>query len=508
MSRLTRISLLLTVFFGLDKGLALLRQVIIARQFGLSHELDVFNVANNIPDLLYALISGGALSVAFIPVLASVLTCDGRPAAWNLFSRIANLAFLVTGGLALSIAVLAGPLVRNVIAPGFAPAQQAQVIQVMRMDLIATMIFSISGLVMAGLQANQHFFLPALAPLLYNAGQIFGALVLAPNTGYHLAGFTLPSFGFGVRGLVYGVILGALLHLAVQVPGLLRYGFRWIPSLGLRTGPVTQVLVLMGPRLVTMAFIQSVFVIRDNLASRLSAGAITALAYGWMIMQVPETLIGTAIGTAMLPTLSEQNAREEQSSFHSTVERAVQVLLAVTLPIAVILSIGLRPLLQAAFGFDAQGTDLMMWVTRGFLAGLMGQSILEVVARAFYARKNAIIPLAAAGMNVVIYLALGISLYRTLGAPGISLADSLAFTGEAVLLLLLLNRRLVKPVRVGGALLRGVLAALAGSAVVMLVFTGLDGRLPALVLSAGGMALGALVALPFIWKEIRLLLHL
>ena len=95
-SRITRISLMIAIFFALDKGLGIIRQLIIGRQFGLSMELDVFNAANNLPDMLFALISGGALAIAFIPVLSEVLTKDGKSQAWQLFSSIANLAFIVT----------------------------------------------------------------------------------------------------------------------------------------------------------------------------------------------------------------------------------------------------------------------------------------------------------------------------------------------------------------------------------------------------------------------------
>ena len=106
MSRLTKISFLIALFFGLDKIVGIIRQVIIVRQFGLSANLDAFNVANNLPDLLYALISGGALAIALIPILSEVLTREGKKALWLLFSRIANLAFLVTALLAVLIAVL------------------------------------------------------------------------------------------------------------------------------------------------------------------------------------------------------------------------------------------------------------------------------------------------------------------------------------------------------------------------------------------------------------------
>ena len=508
-SQVARITLLLSAFFALDKVVAFFRQVVIARQFGLSAELDAFNAANNVPDLLFALISGGALAMAFIPVLAELITVNGRQAAWDLFSKIANLAFLITATLAVIIAILAGRLVgwELGIAPGFTSEQQYLVTNLMRLNLIATLIFSISGLVIAGLQANQHFLLPALAPLLYNIGQIFGAVILAPENGYSIGSFTLPAFGFGVYGLVYGVILGALLHLGVQVPGLIRYQFKWNPGLGLRSEPVKKVLRLMGPRLATMFFIQLIFVVRDNLASRLEAGAVTALTYGWMIFQVPETLIGTAIGTALLPTLAEQAANQAWNTFRNSLERAMQVLIAITLPAAVILSFGLRPLLVIAFNFDPAGTDLLLWVTRAYLAGLLGQSLVEVTARSFYAKQSALTPLIAAGLTFLAYVMLGSQLYRLLGVPGISLTDSVVFTGEAVLLLVLLNRRLPRALSLGGSLLRAFLGATVGGIIVLVITAVLVGQHP-IIQTGSALVLGTLAALPFIWREVRLLLHL
>jgi putative peptidoglycan lipid II flippase len=510
MSRLTRITILLAVFFAVDKVVAFGRTIILARQFGLSKELDAFNVANNVPDLLFALISGGALAMAFIPVLSEVLSAGGRAKAWELFSRIANLAFLVTSGLAIVVALLAGPLVRGElgIAPGFETVQQDLVVDLMRLNLVATLIFSISGLVMAGLQANQHFLLPAIAPLLYNVGQIFGALVLSPQQGYLIAGFRLPAFGLGVHGLVYGVILGALLHLFIQLPALLRYQFRWSPTLGLDSRPVRQVLKLMVPRLATMLLIQLIFLVRDNLASRLGEGAVTALTYGWMIMQVPETLIGTAIGTALLPTLAEMVARQEREVFQQTIQRALRVLVGITLPVAFVLGAGLGPLLAVAFDFGPQGTQTLLWVTRGFLLGLAGHSMLEIAARSFYARQDAITPLVTAGINLLVYIGLGSILFRVLGVPGISLTDSVAFTSQAVLLLFLLNRHLVMRLSPGSTLLRALLAAAIGAVVVFAVqMAPISARQPvlmALVALAGG---GVLALLP-VWREVRLLLRL
>ena len=493
-TRLTRAVLLLAVFFAVDKLVAFGRQVIIGRQFGLSTDLDAFNVANNVPDMLFALISGGALAMAFIPVLADVLSNNGREAAWDLFSRVANIAFSLTAVLAVVIALLAGVLVRAEfgIAPGFTAEQQALVIPLMRLNLIATLIFSVSGLMIAGLQSNQHFLLPALAPILYNVGQIFGALVLVPI--------------YGVRGLVYGVILGALLHMGIQIPGLIHFKFRWTPSLRI-TEPVKRVLVLMSPRLFTMLTIQLIFIIRDNLASRLEVGSVTALTYGWMIFQVPETLIGTAIGTAMLPSLAEMFALGEQTRFKETVERAVRVLLALTLPVAALAAVGLRPLIAAAFGFDAAGTDLLLWVSRAYLLGLAGQCLMEVTGRSFYARQNAITPLLGGLLNLTVFTTVGVLLFRRLGAPGIALADAAAFTTQAIFLLILLSRRLPEQIKPWTSLARGVLAGAAAGGVTALVML-LLGGFSALLAAAAGMAAGALCALPIIWRDLRLLLRM
>ncbi len=501
---------MLAFFLLADKGLAILRQLVIARQFTFSRALDTFNVANNIPDLLFALISGGALAMAFIPVLSEVLTKKSRSDAWELFSRIGNLAFLVTGVLALVVALLADPLVRSQfgVAPGFDAAQQQTVIALMRLNLIATLIFSISGLVMAGLQANQHFFLPALAPILYNVGQIFGALVLSPTEGYVILGIHLPAFGLGVYGLVYGVIAGAVLHLAIQVPALVRYQFHWTPKIGLGSPLVRQVLKVMGPRLGTMFFIQLTFIVRDNLASRLAPGSVSALTYGWMIMQVPETVIGTAIGIAILPTLSELVAKGEWDEFKATIERAVRVLVALTIPAAIILILGLRPLLALAFGLDAASTDLLLWTSRAFLVGLTGQCLVEIAVRAFYSRQDAIPPLVTAGINLLVYILLGNLFYRPLGAPGIGLADALAFTSQALLLFVLLNRKLVSKVTPGGSFGRALAAGILAGLSAWLVMLVSGSVLAELFAALAGMAVGAVVAVPIVWRELRVLARL
>ena len=510
LSFLTRTSFLLTAFFGIDKALAFLRSSVIAHQFSLSFELDAFNVANNLPDMLFALISGGAMSMALIPVLSEYLTTRGRPEAWKLFSRVANLAFVVTATAGIVIAIFAEPIVRSQIgiAPGFGVAQQDTIIKLMRLNLIATTIFSVSGLIMGGLQANQHFLLPAMAPVLYNLGQFFGALVLSPTEPYPIAGIELPAFGLGVEGLVYGVILGAVLHLGIQIPGLIKYQFKWMPSITLKDEGVRAVLKIIGPRLVTMLGIQLVFIARDNFASRLEVGAVTALTYGWMIMQVPETLLGTAIATAILPTLSEYAATENWTKFRETLERAIQVLIAITLPAAAVLGAGLFPLVRAVFGFNADGTTLLVWTARAYLLTMAGYAIQEVLSRAFYARKEALVPLWTIFVRFGLYLTGGLvimNFFPALSAAGLALAE-LAVVIEAALMLYLMRARLRGSVSALSSLGRGLLAAVVAGASTYLLALYLPGG--AISTAIIGMALGAVIALVIVRQEVRLLFNL
>jgi putative peptidoglycan lipid II flippase len=498
LSFLARTSLLIAFFFFIDKILAFVRVGIISRQYADSVELlDAFNTANNLPDVLFALISGGALAMAFIPLMSEYLTTQGRAAAWDLFSRVANLAFLLTGSIAIVVSIFAESIVSAQvgIAPGFGPEQQQLIADLMRLNLMGTIIFSISGLVMASLQANQHFLLPALAPTLYNVGQIFGAIFLVPR--------------YGIQGLVYGVILGAALHLLVQIPALFRYEFKWTPALDLRHSGLIEALRLLAPRLLTMFGIQMIVIARDNLASRLDqVGAVTSLTYGWMIMQVPETLLGTAIATAMLPTLAEFAARADWGAFHLAVEKALRVLIALTIPVAAVMAAGIHPLVRAAFGFDAETSTLVTWTTRAYLLTLTGFSIQEIAARSFYARKEPMFPLYAVILRLALFMGigiLGITYFREIGAPVIAFAE-IALLIESIVLFRWLSKRTHAPLRVWSAVLKGLLAALLGGITAYLLAVYIPGS--AVLTALLGMIAGGLISLPFIWSEIKLLLKL
>ncbi|HSN93426.1 MAG TPA: murein biosynthesis integral membrane protein MurJ [Anaerolineaceae bacterium] len=495
LSRLSKVSLLLALFFAVDKGLGILRIMLVSRQFQLSGVLDAFNSANNIPDMLFMLISGGALAIAFIPVLSEVLTAEGREKAWKLFSNILNIALIVTVAAAILVAIFARTLVSSKIgvAPGFTPDQIDLTTNLMRLNLVATIIFSISGLVMSGLQTNQHFFLPALAPIFYDIGQIFGVVILAPTTPYQFGPVKLPAMGLGVNGMVYGVIIGALLHLLIQIPGLLRFKFKWTPVLKLSDAATKRVLKLMGPRVLSMFFIAMIFNIQDNLASRLSEGSVTALTYGWWLMQIPETLIGTAIATAVLPTLSELFASKQFDALATKIEKAGRIMLALTVPIAVVASVVLSPLVERFFGFSAADTQRVVDVSRVFMAGIIGHSLVELFVRSFYSVQKPFFPTFGAGLTMLVFLGLGVVLYQPFQAVGIAAANTIAYAIQAGFLFIFLRKEFQKPIIVWPTLLRGLAGALLGGAIAFGILYFRTGFLYAIVAFLIGIIAAALL---------------
>ena len=299
---------------------------------------------------------------------------------------------------------------------------------------------------------------------------------------------------------------GPALHLGIQIPGLILYHFKWTPAINLRNPGVVKVLHLLGPRILTMFFLQLFFIIRDNLASGMGEGAVTALNFGWFIMQVPETLIGTAYAIVILPTLSQFIARGEKNRYKQTINQSVRILIALTIPVTALLAITLPPIIDLVFGFSLAGTQLVVAATRAYLLGLVGHVLLELSARSFYAQQDARTPLYVAAINAAVYFVLAVTLSRTLGVVGIALANSIAFTGEALLLLYLLNRQMPGLLRVGKTLLRVLLATISAA----LIATALLTLLPvsAVLAAFAGLIAGGLIVVPFILPEIKLLMEL
>jgi putative peptidoglycan lipid II flippase len=416
--------------FLLSKITGILDDLLLAKMIGAGSELDAYYAAFGLPDLLFTLIAGGALASAFIPIFSTYLSRDDRAGAWKLASAVINTAFVASLIASIVLAILAPWIVTQTVGRGFTVEQQQLAANLMRVILIGTVVFSISGIFMSALQANQHFILPALAPVMYNLGILGGVIFLAPR--------------YGVWGPTIGVVVGAVLHLLIQVPGLIKYHARWTMRLGWNDPDLRRVIKLMLPRIAGLGVVQLAAVVATSLASTLSAGSVTALRYGWQVMQLPETLIATAIATAAFPTLSEYASRGQFTELRATLSSTIRAILLLTVPATIALLILGRPAIQLLFErgkFTADATNLVMFALQGYAIGLIGQSLLEVCARTFYAQQDTTTPLYIAFGAMAINIVFSFTLKNILGVGGLALANSIGATCEVLGLLIILRRR-------------------------------------------------------------------
>ncbi len=444
-----RNALLVTAFFILSRLLGVLREVLAARIFANQPEMGAYRAAFRLPDTLYLLVVGGALGAALIPVLATHLARGDRRAAWRLANGVLNGALLTLAVLGALAWLLAPWLVPALIVPGFAPELQALTVQLTRWLLLSPLILGISGLAMALLNAHERFLATSLAPVAYNLGILGGLLWLVPR--------------WGIYGLVAGVLIGAGLHLGVQLPALLALGWRYAPVLDPRAEDLRQVGRLLLPRLLGQAAFQLNFVAMTNLASRLGPAPVSALGYAYQLLMLPHGVLAISLSTAAFPTLARRAAAGEGEAFRRLLGRSLRGLALLAVPAAVGLGLLARPLVQLLFqrgAFSAADTVLTASLLVPFAAGLAGSALGEVVIRAFYALQDTRTPVLWGTAAVALNLLLGWLWLPSLGAPGLALAFSTAVTAETAVLWGILRRRLGEAPSLWPALLRAAAASL------------------------------------------------
>lgn len=457
LGHLARSTVLLMIAFGAAKAISLLQTFIIARKIGLDTRWDSYITANRIPELLVVMIGGGALGYAFIPVFSGLLARRAHIDAWKLASHVINTIFMVTATLSLFAFILAPWLVHTFLAPGFPPEQVEQTAALMRILLLSTLIFSVSGIFQGILHSHSHFLLPALAPILQDLGLLFGIVFLLDR--------------FDIYGVAWGAVLGATLHFSIQLPGLIHYRARWWPELGWRDPNLRRVIVLMIPRLLGLGVVSFNFLVANNIASRLGEGAVSAFDWGWKLMQIPQTLIGTAMGFVIFPTLAALSELGDETGKRRAFAGALRFILVATIPSAVGLLLVGRPGIALLEGgaFDASATDMVYSALQFFAIGIILHSVLEITARGFYADKDTLTPLLAAVTGAVFGVLVALLLTPALGVGALALANSAAIGVEVTILMIILRRRwhgLNGPV-VLGTLTRSALASAAMAVVIL-----------------------------------------
>ena len=455
---LARAGLLVTGAVLVARLLGGVRLFVIYATFGAGRDLDSFVAAFRFPDLIFQLVAAGALSSALIPIVAGLVATDAEARAWRVASTVANLMLTVLLFLALVI-LLAAPALVPLVTQRFDAAQTAQTVELTRIMLVSPIFLALGSLATSLLNAKGRFAASVIAPITYNLAIIASAVFLAPT--------------LGVVGLAIGVAAGSICHLAVQLLPLRAIGYRYVPRIDLGDPNARQALLLMVPRAIGLGASQLTFLVATALATGIGTGAASAFYLAFSIFQIPIGVIGIPIGVVMLPSLSGSLARGELAGYVLLVSRALRLLLWIMLPLAG-LTIALHRelvILLFAYGrFDLRAIDLTAGSLVFLALAFASESLIAILARAFYAGQDTVTPLVAALLAVAINVGLAIVLVGRLGLAGIGLAIAVGSWVELVYLIVVLQRR-VRAFEAGalaGAGGRYLAAALASSVVALL----------------------------------------
>jgi len=465
--------------FVVSRVLGLLREILIARQFGTSGDYDAYVAAFRIPDLLFLVVMSGAFGSAFIPVFAGFLSRGEQDRAWRLASAVLTytvLTLLVVGQL---VFLFAGPLMRDIVAPGLAPPQQDLAVNITRLLLLSPLLLGLGAAAQGMLQAQDAFTLPAVAPILYNLGIIAGALLLAPT--------------MGVYGLAFGVIVGAAGHAGVQFVGLIRRGMHFSPTLSRRVQGLGEVARLMAPRLVGQAAFQINFIVMTNFASRLGESKVSAINYAYQVFMLPHGVLALSLSTVIFPMMARQYELNQLDDLKVTLRGALGPLIFLTFPASVGLFAFRTSIVQVLFQFGSfsdESTRLVAQALAYFSVGLVAFAVVEAVTRAFYAMHDTRTPVTVAIVTVIANIALSAYLAPRLGHGGLALSIALTTVVEMAILLTVLYRRIGG---LGRGLLESTIKAAAATAIMAVVALRFAGPLAQVTDPSDGRSIAGMV---------------
>ncbi len=422
-------AILMAGFVG-SRVLGLARTMVISNQFGATREYEAYLAAVRISDTLFQVLAGGAVASAFIPVFAAYLARSDMDRAWRLASSLLTIAAVVMTPISVLLMVFA-PQVMALFTPGWDPESQHLAANLARILLFSPVIFAVSTFVSSILNSFNRFFLASLAPMMYNLSIILGALLLGGR--------------FGVYGLAIGAAVGALMHLLVQLPGLVRERMEFRPVLDLAHEGVREVGRLMVPRTLGLGVVQVNYLVNVVLASQLPAGSLAYLDYAWMLTMLPLGVFAMAISTAVFPTLAEQSALAELEALRRTVLSTLRLILYLTIPASiglVVLGEPIVALLLQHGDFSPEATRATAYALSFYALGLTGWATAEIVDRAFYALHDTRTPVTVAFGAFLVNVVLSLVLMRYLSFGGLALANAIGGLVEGGTLVVLLGRRL------------------------------------------------------------------
>lgn len=438
--------------------LGLLRDQIFLVTFGAGHAMDAYNVAFRLPNLVRDLFAEGAMSAAFLPTFTRELQAKGKDAAWDLGRVVITGLVVATGAIAVLGVLLAGPLTRW-IAPEFGqvPGKLELTTTLTQVMFPFLALIAVAVACMGMLNSLRSFFVPALAPAMFNVACILSVYVIVPF---------MPGLGWDpMVGLAIGTILGGLGQVLLQWPALRREGFRFWPRFAPTDPRFLEVVRLMVPGTLGLAAAQVNQLVNVYLATGEGEGAVTHLGFAFRLMYLPIGLFGVSIATAAIPGITRHAASGDTAGVRNDVSQALRMMLMLNVPATLGLIVLAGPIVALLVEYrkvTAHNTAGIAAALMGYAPGLVGYSAVKIASPTFYALRDARTPVAVGVISIVLNVVLNLILVRSMSYAGLALGTGLAALANAGILFWLLRRRLggLDDARVATALVKIVVASL------------------------------------------------
>lgn len=426
---------ILAVASGINAILGFVKGRLLATFFGDSAQLAVFYTADRIPDFMYSVLVVGALSTVFIPVFTSLYK-KNKSRAWETASSLINItvAFFVVFSV---LVFIFAPAVMRVLSLGkFGLTEIALGAKLMRIMLAAQLMLVVSSFLTSILQSFKYFLVPALAPIFYNLGFIVGTILLSRN--------------LGIFGPAVGVVIGALLHLLIQIPMMRKVNFRFSPfSLILHRNGTREIFDLVPSRIGSVMINNLIITVNNSLAILISTSAVVHLKFANQLQFFPVNLFGFSIAHASLPTLAEESEEANLGKFKRTFITSFHQMMFLVLPASVILLVLRVPVVRIVYGaatFPWEATVKTAYALAFFSLSIFAQGGIYLITRSFYALKDTRTPVRISALTLIINIALSLYFVRMLSWGVWSIAFSFSIT--SILTFLLMMAYLIK--KVGG----------------------------------------------------------
>lgn len=428
---------LLMIIQILSRILGYARDVVLLNIFGQNFTTDAFYAAFSIPDFIYNILIGGAITAAFIPVFSAYLAKDQKEQAWKTCSVFTSWVLLLMAVLLVLGYIFTQPLMG--VLTQYTAEQMWLPVALARITLIQALFMALSAIATGVLQSFQHFTWPAIGVLLYNIFIIVGGVLL-------LKPIEAAFPGYGVAGFSVGVVVGAFMTLAVQIPTLKKVGCQYHPSLNIHDEGFRKMVKLIIPVLIGLSVSQINALVTQYLATGLDGGLLTALKTANRFMQLPIGVFAASIAIAIFPTMTAQAASGDYPELKKSMSTGLRTSLYVTIPSAVGMIMLREPIIRLLYEFSGEFTAYDTTVTGQALLfyciGLAAYGAILIVLRGFYAIQNTLTPLLISIAAILINVVFSLALVGPMGHCGLALAYSLAGISQCLLLMFFLRRKI------------------------------------------------------------------